>query len=502
MISPEFYNSLSTQSAAPLPTLSGSQFAQQTFQQNATTVNPESVAYFPAPSITAPTAVTATDTSTIYAPSTLAAQESGAIGAASISSQMASPTTSYEPAPTMSLPSYTYIQTYATPTGYPSTFTREGITFTWDPANNRWASPYGVFTKENIDASIRAGYTWNGNNLVLSNTPPAPTTSTIQAPPILTTQTGSTSTTQAPPTTQVPSTPTTQLPSTSVTTSQTSAGATEVPSIDPFLNSKLQVYTNAPVGSQLRRTTFFFDPNTQTVLAYNGTTPEAVDPAITKAVLSGQAVISNGIITNKATSLSAGTSEYIGSSTALSRLPQNSLSTFDTTTQRPAPQNAPTISAPPITETQKSSATQTTAAMGGTAADQAIYRTAIEKLTTALARAKADAERQRGTLGASYESQIRKAGREMYNQKIKALASLAARGIVGSPGLSTAYKRAGMAPAAEARTALIGEREQRMSALNIALERQLADYEAELRRNQEQLTRATTLANQLTGTGE
>jgi hypothetical protein len=160
----------------------------------------------------------------------------------------------------------------------------------------------------------------------------------------------------------------------------------------------------------------------------------------------------------------------------------------------------PTIVVPPVfQDPAKATFTPT---MGGSLEDQMNYQSAIRKLTAAQQRAEIQARQQRGEIGTQYESQIRRAGREMYNQQIKALASLGARGISGAPGLSVAARRAAMAEPAAQRTSLINERSRQLGALERALANQLGDYEEELRRNQEQLTRATTLANQLTGTGQ
>jgi hypothetical protein len=146
--------------------------------------------------------------------------------------------------------------------------------------------------------------------------------------------------------------------------------------------------------------------------------------------------------------------------------------------------------------------TTVTPQMGGSLEDQINYQSAIRRLTAARQRAEIQAKQQRGEVGVQYESQIRKAGREMWNQQQKALASLGARGISGAPGLSVAAQRAGMAAPAIQYQGLINERQRQLNALERTLTTQLADYEEELRRNQEQLTRATTLANQLTGTGQ
>jgi hypothetical protein len=116
--------------------------------------------------------------------------------------------------------------------------------------------------------------------------------------------------------------------------------------------------------------------------------------------------------------------------------------------------------------------------------------------------ARLQSQQQRSELATAYEPQIRKAGREMYNQQVKAQASLGARGISGAPGLSVAARRAAMAAPAMQRTSLISDRNRQLAALERTLTSQLSSYEEEIRRNQEQLTRATALANQLTGTGK
>jgi hypothetical protein len=140
--------------------------------------------------------------------------------------------------------------------------------------------------------------------------------------------------------------------------------------------------------------------------------------------------------------------------------------------------------------------------MGGSLEDQIAYMSAIRRATAAKAAAEVAAKQQRADIGTQYEPQIRRAGREMYNQQIKALAALGARGLAGAPGLSVAARRAGMAAPAMQYTGLINERQRQLGALERTLASQLADYEETLRASNEQLTRATTLANQLTGTGQ
>lgn len=157
---------------------------------------------------------------------------------------------------------------------------------------------------------------------------------------------------------------------------------------------------------------------------------------------------------------------------------------------------APVISVPPIS----TAPVTTTPTMGGSVEDQINYQSAIRRLTKQLGLSKEAANQQSAELRAQYESQIRKAMRERYFSQAKAIASLGARGISGAPGLSIAARRAGGAEADYKRLTLIGDRNRQLSALQRTLTQQLADYEEELRRNQEQLTRATQLSNQLTGT--
>jgi len=155
----------------------------------------------------------------------------------------------------------------------------------------------------------------------------------------------------------------------------------------------------------------------------------------------------------------------------------------------------------PLAGTTPTTTPPVTPAMGGSLEDQMNYQAAIERLTRQLALSKENAGLQAGETRAQSESQIRKAGRDLYNAQVKSLASLAARGISGAPGLSVAAQRAGAAEPEFRRQGLVADRERQLSALNRTLSQQLLDYESELRRNQQQLTRATTLANQLTGTG-
>ena len=154
----------------------------------------------------------------------------------------------------------------------------------------------------------------------------------------------------------------------------------------------------------------------------------------------------------------------------------------------------------PLATTTPSTIPPVTAAMGGSLEDQINYQSAIRRLTAQLQRAQESAGQQAGEVRAVSESQIRKAGRDLYNAQVKSLASLAARGISGAPGLSVAAQRAGAAEPEFRRQTLISDRDRQLSALNRTLTTQLGDYEEELRKNQEQLTRATTLANKLTGT--
>jgi len=140
--------------------------------------------------------------------------------------------------------------------------------------------------------------------------------------------------------------------------------------------------------------------------------------------------------------------------------------------------------------------------MGGATEDQINYLSNLRRLATQDRMARIQSQQQRSEVATQYEPQIRKAGREIYNQQVKAQASLGARGISGAPGLSVAARRAAMAAPATQRTSLISERDRQLAALERTLTSQLSAYEEEIRRNQEQLTRATTLANQLTGTGQ
>jgi hypothetical protein len=140
--------------------------------------------------------------------------------------------------------------------------------------------------------------------------------------------------------------------------------------------------------------------------------------------------------------------------------------------------------------------------MGGATEDQINYLSNLRRLATQDQMARLQSQQQRSELATAYEPQIRKAGREMYNQQVKAQASLGARGISGAPGLSVAARRAAMAAPAMQRTSLISDRNRQLAALERTLTSQLSSYEEEIRRNQEQLTRATALANQLTGTGK
>jgi hypothetical protein len=159
-----------------------------------------------------------------------------------------------------------------------------------------------------------------------------------------------------------------------------------------------------------------------------------------------------------------------------------------------------------ITETTPATSgsgyTAPTIPMGGATEDQINYLSNLRRLATQDMMARVQSQQQRSEVATQYEPQIRKAGREIYNQQVKAQASLGARGISGAPGLSVAARRAAMAAPATQRTSLISERDRQLAALERTLTTQLSAYEEEIRRNQEQLTRATTLANQLTGTGQ
>lgn len=140
--------------------------------------------------------------------------------------------------------------------------------------------------------------------------------------------------------------------------------------------------------------------------------------------------------------------------------------------------------------------------MGGATEDQINYLSNLRRLATQDQMARVQSQQQRSEIATQYEPQIRKAGRDIYNQGVKAQASLGARGISGAPGISVAARRAAMSAPAAQRTSLLNERNRQLAALERTLATQLSSYEEEIRRNQEQLTRATTLANQLTGTGK
>lgn len=231
------------------------------------------------------------------------------------------------------------------------------------------------------------------------------------------------------------------------------------------------------------------------------TTTPVYDPAFTRAAL---AKLTGGQVLTNDEMMALGirppvTAPVTTTAPASTPTLTNPLATT-TTAQAPTVAGGGTLQNPLAGTTPTTTTTPVAPAMGGTPEDQTNYRAAIERLTAQLALSKENAGLQAADTRAQYESQIRKAGRDLYNAQVKSLASLAARGISGAPGLSVAARRAGSAEPDYRREGLIADRERQLSALNRTLSQQLLDYESELRRNQQQLTRATTLANQLTGT--
>jgi hypothetical protein len=475
--------------------------AATTPTQSTTALSPTSTTSIAVPDIfgTTPAPTTPTyyqpPTPTIYAPSTLASQESGAIGAASIASQMAAAQTTPTPTSTSTynVPSFTnplsstavtstqptYLTpqtTTAAPSGVPS-FTAPTAVTTTAPATITYApSPLASQESGAIGAAS-----------IASQIAAAQSAPTVSAPP---------------------------LPS------ATSAV------INPNLDAGFLATWNR---SDIAKPTFFYDPVQKLVFVTQGDRVFTADQPITDAVNSGQLVINNGRITNTATGYSAGTGTWLTNDRVLSQLTSTAVGTYNakqlqppttaTTTTPPVTINpaevptvqnpittppptgpAPTIQVPSIPATTSPTAVSPT--MGGSLADQIAYMSAIRRATAGKAAAEVAAQQQRADIGKQYEPQIRKAGREMYNQQIKALAALGARGISGAPGLSVAARRAAMAAPAMQYTGLINERQRQLGALERTLATQLADYEETLRASNEQLTRATTLANQLTGTGQ
>ena len=181
--------------------------------------------------------------------------------------------------------------------------------------------------------------------------------------------------------------------------------------------------------------------------------------------------------------------------------PTTTTSTIPTTTTSTAP--SPYTGLPTFTTSTSTTGYQAPIIpMGGATEDQINYLSNLRRLATQDQMARVQSQQQRSEIATQYEPQIRKAGRDIYNQGVKAQASLGARGISGAPGISVAARRAAMAAPAAQRTSLLNERNRQLAALERTLATQLSSYEEEIRRNQEQLTRATTLANQLTGTGK
>jgi hypothetical protein len=363
------YLTPTTTATAPAPTTTTATATTPT-----TTVPVISVPSFTTPTATTTTApvVTVPTSPATVAPSALASQESGAIGAASIASQLSPLPTVTPPPPTIQATS----MSAQPPSGAPTTIVSDGIPLTWQysPTYGKYlyvgtnsAGQMQVLHDTDLAELLNSGYGFSGNTLQRTTTAPSTTTTT---------------------------TPATTLPPVS----------TVSPVQVPTVTNPLAAAT--PVGSI----------PTITVPTLSATAPTAVKPAI-----------------------------------------------------------------------------------GGSPEDIAAYREAIRRLTANQLYAKTEGAFQQADIRARAESQIQKAGREMYNARRRAIASLGARGIAGAPGLSVAATRAGGAAAEYQRSQLQSERDRQIAALNRALTKQLTDYEEEIRQQNEKLTKATTLANQLTG---
>ena len=377
--------------AAPVPTATTTGTTPPVIAAPSFTTTPTTVTATPAP---APSVVTSTPVSTIFAPSALASQESGAIGAASIASQMANNLPTVSP----TLPG-TSIATAE------SEETRALKYLTNIYGNNLMAVPL-----QNIITTLSAAQ-------------------------------------------------------------DTSAGTQKNMFSSNVRMRIMDAYKTASTSNKSLQDVF--------------TTPTAVSPVGTAAGIPATTAPATQVQTTAPATLPT-LSNPLAATT-----PAGQVATVEGggTLQNPLAGTTPTTT-PPVTP-----------AMGGSLEDQMNYQAAIERLTRQLALSKENAGLQAGETRAQSESQIRKAGRDLYNAQVKSLASLAARGISGAPGLSVAAQRAGAAEPEFRRQGLVADRERQLSALNRTLSQQLLDYESELRRNQQQLTRATTLANQLTGTG-
>jgi hypothetical protein len=236
--------------------------------------------------------------------------------------------------------------------------------------------------------------------------------------------------------------------------------------------------------------------STQPAAGTTAATP-TYDPAFTSSAL--RKLQSGQTLTNDER-LALGLSPLQSATTAVATAAPITVPTL----QNPLAPAEPTTTIPTLTNPLAPVETKPTVVptMGGSLEDQDKYRQAIRVYTAKLEQARTGTGQQAGETRAQYETQIRKAGRDMYNSQIKALASLAARGITGAPGLSVAARRAGQEEPAYRRSNLVLDRDRQLSALQRTLAQQTTDYEEELRKNQEQLTRATTISNQLTGAAQ
>lgn len=469
---------------APLPTLSGSQFAQQNFAQTVAATNPDMTPFLPT---TTTQPISTISAPPIFSPSPLAAQESGAIGAASIASQMAAaaPTTTTAAAPTFTAPSAITSTAPTTTTSTP-TFTAPSAVTSIAPTTIPTPTLTPTTPTSNLFSSKNLTSKTMGYNVYFTN--PDPINGYTFALPLTLTASGITHRYNA---------ETGQWTGTDWKGQTSTIYADEIvpkirtgefvlkgdtliagtPTRPPVAPSPLAAQESGAIGAASIAAQMKVPTATTTTTPTTATTTPTVSPVSVSPVTTPPAI-------------------PVPTLPTVPVKPPTEVPTFtNPITAAPVTAKAPVIQVP--TTVQIAAGTTATPAMGGTPEEQDALREAIRRLTANKLYAETEGKYQQADVRARAETQIRKAGRDLYAAQLKSLASLGARGISGAPGLSVAARRAAGAEPEYRRQGLISERDRQVSALNRALTKQLADYEEQLRLENAKLTRATTLANQL-----
>jgi hypothetical protein len=297
------------------------------------------------------------------------------------------------------------------------------------------------------------------------------------------------------------------------TTSTTTTAVAPTSGINRYLDNFLSSYNRTDIVQP----TFFYDSATKQVFFSQGQNfLVPADKAITDAVNSGQAVLSNGTITNTVTGLSTGTSTWLTDPTVATLLPKTAVSTYGGTTTTPTvpvvsvpgaiaqntqPPSSTTVPVIPVPKEVTDGTTSTTTPSSvGPAVDSISlleYANRLKQAEELESRAGIARDLTVRLAGTRKETDVRKAEADAYNAALKAVASLGARGIQGLSGLRVAAQRAARSEPMQRRVAALAEYAQRTGAADLLL----ADEKAKaLQARQEAETanlRAQKLANDL-----